>query len=136
MRPWAELRLSHGANGIELWKEVTTAWTQQGHRLPHRVSFERGWSWTTTAICHGGQSDGPAFRQRSDGEGINVRVGVRNHGGGPVEHDYGAQPPEQLLGHWVSLNMCASPLVATALAITPFSVGKYRGRGRVPNALR
>ena len=26
--------------------------------LPHRVSFERGWFWTTTAICHGGKSDG------------------------------------------------------------------------------
>ena len=24
--------------------------------LPHRVSFERGWFWTTTAICHGGKS--------------------------------------------------------------------------------
>ena len=41
--------------------------------LPHRVSFERGWFWTTTAICHGGQSDGLAFRQRPDGQGIEVR---------------------------------------------------------------
>ena len=32
--------------------------------LPHRVSYERGWFWTTTAICHGGWSDG---------EGIDVR---------------------------------------------------------------
>ena len=32
--------------------------------LPHRVGFERGWSWTTTAICHGGRADGLAFRQR------------------------------------------------------------------------
>ena len=32
--------------------------------IPHRVSFERGWFWTTTAICHGGKSDGLAFRQR------------------------------------------------------------------------
>ena len=29
--------------------------------LPHRVSFERGYFWTTTAICHGGKSDGLAF---------------------------------------------------------------------------
>ena len=28
------------------------------------MSFERGWFWTTTAICHGG---------RSDGEGLDVR---------------------------------------------------------------
>ena len=41
--------------------------------LSHRVSFERGWFWTTTAICHGGRSDGLAFRQRPDGEGIDVR---------------------------------------------------------------
>ena len=41
--------------------------------LPHRVSYERGWFWTTTAVCHGGQSDGLAFRQRPDGEGIEVR---------------------------------------------------------------
>ena len=37
--------------------------------LPHRVSFERGWFWTTTATCHGGRSDGLAFRQRPDGRG-------------------------------------------------------------------
>ena len=41
--------------------------------LPHRVSFERGWFWTTTAVCHGGKSDGLAFRQRPDGNGIDVR---------------------------------------------------------------
>ena len=41
--------------------------------LPHRVSYERGWFWTTTAICHGGRSDGLALRQRPDGEGVDVR---------------------------------------------------------------
>ena len=41
--------------------------------LPHRVSYERGWYWTTTAVCHGGRSDGLAFRQRPDGEGIEIR---------------------------------------------------------------
>ena len=41
--------------------------------LPHRVSFERGWFWTTTAVCHGGKSDGLAFRQRPDGNGIETR---------------------------------------------------------------
>ena len=41
--------------------------------IPHRVSFERGWFWTTTAVCHGGKSDGLAFRQRPDGNGIDVR---------------------------------------------------------------
>ena len=41
--------------------------------LPHRVSFERGWFWATAAICHGGKSDRLAFRQRPDGNGIDVR---------------------------------------------------------------
>ena len=42
--------------------------------IPHAVSFERGWFRTTTAICHGGDDpDGPAFRQRPDGNGIEVR---------------------------------------------------------------
>ncbi len=41
--------------------------------LGHRVSFERGWFWTTTALCHGGKSDGLAFRQRPDGNGIEVK---------------------------------------------------------------
>ena len=40
--------------------------------IPHRVSFERGWFWTSTAICHGGKSDGLAFRQRPDGNGIDT----------------------------------------------------------------
>ena len=38
-----------------------------------QVSYERGWFWTTTDICHGGKSDGLAFRQRPDGEGIEIR---------------------------------------------------------------
>ena len=41
--------------------------------IPQRVSFERGWFWTTTAICHDGASDGLSFRQRPDGNGIDVR---------------------------------------------------------------
>ena len=41
--------------------------------IPHRVSFERGWFRTTTAICHGGSSDELAFRQRPDGKGIDTR---------------------------------------------------------------
>ena len=42
--------------------------------VPQRVSFERGWFRTSTAICHGGdEPDGLAFRQRPDGNGIDVR---------------------------------------------------------------
>ena len=52
--------------------------------LPHRVSYERDWFWTTTAICHGGKSDGLAFRQKPDGEGIEVRCHTGNCGKGVV----------------------------------------------------
>ena len=52
--------------------------------LPHRVSFERGWFWTTTAVCHGGKSDGLAFRQRPDGQGIEVRCHTRGCSRGVV----------------------------------------------------
>ena len=33
--------------------------------IPHRVSFDKGWFWTRTAICHGGKSGELAFRQRA-----------------------------------------------------------------------
>ncbi len=47
--------------------------------IPHTVAFERGWFQTTTAVCHGGdEPDGLAFRQRADGNGIDVRC----HSGG------------------------------------------------------
>ena len=52
--------------------------------LPHRVSFERGWFWTSTAVCHGGKSDGLAFRQRPDGQGIDVRCHTRGCSRGVV----------------------------------------------------
>ena len=52
--------------------------------LPHRVSFERGWFWTSTAVCHDGKSDGLAFRQRPDGEGIDVRCHTGNCSPGVV----------------------------------------------------
>ena len=47
--------------------------TRIANLIPHRVSFDRGWFWTTTTVCHGGKSNGLAFRQRPDGEGIDVR---------------------------------------------------------------
>ncbi len=37
-----------------------------------RVRFERGWFWTA-AVCHGSEQDLLAFRQRPDGDGIDVR---------------------------------------------------------------
>ncbi|MCY3572279.1 MAG: hypothetical protein OXH19_13200 [Chloroflexi bacterium] len=37
-----------------------------------RVRFERGWFWTA-ALCHESDQDQLAFRQRPDGDGIDVR---------------------------------------------------------------
>ena len=45
--------------------------------IPRQVSFSQGWFWTTTEICHEGRSDGLAFRQRPDGNGIDVRCHTR-----------------------------------------------------------
>ena len=42
--------------------------------VPHEVRFERGWFRTSTAVCHeGDEPDGLAFRQRPDGNGVDVR---------------------------------------------------------------
>ena len=47
-------------------------------RIPHPVAFDRGWFRTSTAVCHGGgEPDGLAFRQRPDGNGIDVRCHSR-----------------------------------------------------------
>ena len=46
--------------------------------IPHEVNFERGW-FRTSAVCHeSDEPDGLAFRQRPDGNGIDVRC----HSGG------------------------------------------------------
>ena len=45
--------------------------------IPRRVDFREGWFWTTTEICHEGRSDGLAFRQSPDGNGIDVRCHTR-----------------------------------------------------------
>ena len=46
--------------------------------LPDPVRLERGWLWTSDWICHGGHAQRLAFRQRPNGEGIDVRC----HDGG------------------------------------------------------
>ena len=37
-----------------------------------RVRFERGWFWTA-AVCHESEQDQSGFRQRPDGDGLDVR---------------------------------------------------------------
>ena len=46
--------------------------------IPRRVRYVEDWFWTTTEVCHGGRSDGLAFRQRPDGNGIDVRCHTRS----------------------------------------------------------
>ena len=45
--------------------------------ITRTVRYRQGWFWTTTAICHGGDSQGLAFRQRPDGNGIDVKCHTR-----------------------------------------------------------
>ena len=68
-----------------------------------RVRFERGWFWTA-AVCHDSEQDTLAFRQRPDGDGIDVRcksAGCRRErtikrletlAGEPIWSAYGAGP--------------------------------------------
>jgi hypothetical protein len=72
-----------------------------------RVRFERGWFWTA-AVCHESEQDTLAFRQRPDGDGIDVRcksAGCRREriirrletlGGEPIWSAYTAEadPPQ------------------------------------------
>ena len=51
--------------------------------IPHRVSFDKGWFWTK-AVCHDGESDGLAFRQQPDGNGIEVRCHTGGCGKGVI----------------------------------------------------
>ncbi len=79
--------------------------------LPHRVSFERGWFWTSTAVCHGGQSDGLAFRQRPDGNGIETKCHTGGCGAGVVITEL-----EELVGLpiWTAYEPVVDARVATA----------------------
>ena len=58
-----------GMNVTERYVGPSAVWIAK--LLPHRVSFDGGWFWTT-AFCHSRGADGLAFRQRADGEGIEA----------------------------------------------------------------
>ena len=45
--------------------------------LTRIVRYRQDWFWTTTAFCHGGDSQGLAFRHRPDGNGIDVKCHTR-----------------------------------------------------------
>ncbi len=87
-----ETRTQTGEGGQDVTEQyVGPSAARIADLLPHRVSFDRGWFWTTTAVCHGGQSDGLAFRQRPacpvpryGGNGIDVRCHTRGCGRGVI----------------------------------------------------
>ena len=91
-----EVNVPSGREGCEPIAAIAPAGTAQQYigteagriasLIPHAVGFERGWFRTTTAICHGGESDGLAFRQRPDGNGIDVRRHTRWLHAGPHRH--------------------------------------------------
>ena len=88
--------------------------------VPHGVSFEQGWFRTSTAVCHEGEEpDGLAFRQRPDGNGIDVRC----HTGGCTRGQV-VTALEGLTG--LSIWTAYEPVAETAVA----AAGKRRWPGR------
>ena len=68
----------NGEGGMEMTERYTGPSAKRiADLFAHRVSSDRGWFWTTTAICYCGRSDGLAFRQRPDAEGTDVRCHTR-----------------------------------------------------------
>ena len=65
-----------GMNVADVYVGPSALWIAR--LIPRRVDFRQGWFWTTTEICHEGRSDGLAFRQRPDGNGIDVRCHTRS----------------------------------------------------------
>ncbi len=64
--------------------------------LPQRVRFERGWFWTA-AVCHDSERDQLQFRQRPDGEGIDVRC-LRTEGEDRCSRERAIRQLETLTG--------------------------------------
>ena len=64
-----------GADVKEVYVGPSALWVAK--LMPRSVNFSQGWFWTTTEICHEGRSNGLAFRQRPDGNGIDVRCHTR-----------------------------------------------------------
>ena len=85
--------------------------------LTRTVRYRQGWFWTTTAICHGGDSQGLAFRQRPDGNGIDVKC-----------HTRGCSRDEAIAG----LEMAAGAAIASAYVPVMRPVGRFSWLTRRP----
>ena len=118
--------------------------------IPRQVSFSQGWFRTTTEICHEGRSDGLAFRQRPDGNGIDVRchtrgcsrdvamAGLETATGLSIQNAYAptGRPVDRLwwLKHWPWERLAWWGTAALAFA-APLLVG-HRVAGRHPQLPR
>ena len=101
-------------------------------RLLHRVRFHDGWFWTT-AVCHSRRDEGLAFRQRPDGNGIEVRChtggcspelaadALGGHAGWPIRSAYEplAEPVDRLwwIRHWPRWRLEWYAVAALAFAV-------------------
>lgn len=88
--------------------------------LPDPVRFERGWLWTSDRICHGGHAQRLAFRQRPNGEGIDVRC----HEGG-CRRSHVISRLEAVIGLPIDTAYAPGP-EAPASPATPASDGNRR----------
>ena len=85
--------------------------------ITRTVRYRQGWFWTTTAICHGGDSQGLAFRQRPDGNGIDVKC-----------HTRGCSRNEAIAG----LEAATGAAIASAYIPAMRSVGQFSWLTRWP----
>ena len=136
----------HGRMGMDV-KEVyvgpSALWI--ANLLPHRVRFHDGWFWTT-AVCHSRRDDGLAFRQRPDGNGIDVRCHTRGcspelaadalggHAGWPIRSAYEplAEPVDRL---WWLRKWPRWRIELYGMAVLSFSVPLLLGHGPEAAAL-
>ncbi|MDE2747063.1 MAG: hypothetical protein OXI41_13955 [Chloroflexota bacterium] len=98
-----------------------------------RVRFERGWFWTA-AVCHESEQDLLAFRQRPDGDGIDVRCksagcsrervirSLEQLTGESIWSAYTTEPRTSTLSQAPSKRTDATGGRSRGLALTPFIV--------------
>ncbi|MDE2968459.1 MAG: hypothetical protein OXS30_13355 [Chloroflexota bacterium] len=87
-----------------------------------RVRFERGWFWTQ-AVCHDSEQDQLAFRQRPDGEGIDVHC--RSAG---CSRERVIRSLEQLTGESIWSAYTTEPRPSTTTRTTPNETDSTGGR--------
>ena len=83
--------------------------------LTRTVRYRQGWFWTTTTICHGGDSQELAFRHRPDGNDVKC-------------HTRGCSRDEAIAG----LEAATGAAIASAYVPVVRTVGKFPWLRRLP----